>query len=51
MGGNAEKYKIFSVPITKEVRRTDKDGEEIRKNMSYKLYFIDSARWSIIKSC
>ena len=42
--GNTEKYIIFKVPIEKEVTRIDKNGEEITKNISYILQFIDSAR-------
>ena len=43
-GRNTEK-KIFSVPITKEVKRFDKNGKEITKTISYKLQFIDRARF------
>ena len=35
----------FSVPIEKEVTRTDKNGKEIAKTTSYRLQFIDSARF------
>ena len=35
----------FTVPIEKEVERTDKNGEEITRNISYILQFIDSARF------
>ena len=38
LGENTEKKKqniIFTVPIKKEVTRTDKNGEEITKNLSY----------------
>ena len=31
LGANTEKYKSFSLPVTKEVKRTDKDGEETIK--------------------
>ena len=31
LGENTEKYKIFTVPIEKEVRRIYKNGEEISK--------------------
>ena len=41
---NTEKYKTFSVPITKEIKRIDKNGEEITKNIFYKLQFSDIAR-------
>ena len=43
--GNSEKYITFTVPIEKEVTRIDKNGEEITKNISYILQFIDSARF------
>ena len=43
--GNTEKHLTFTVPIEKEVVRTDKNGEEITKNISYVLQFIDSARF------
>ena len=36
LGENTEKYKTFSVPITKQVKRIDKNGEEITKTISYK---------------
>ena len=45
LGKNTEKYKIFLVPITKEVKRIDKNGKEITKTISYKLPFIDSPRF------
>ena len=45
LGENTEKYKTFSVPITKEVKRIDKNGEKITKTISYKLQLIDSARF------
>ena len=41
---NTEKYKTFSVLITKEVKRIAKNGEKITKTISYKLQFIASAR-------
>ena len=44
-GGNTEKYITFTVPIEKEITRTDKNGKEIAKNISYILQFIDSARF------
>ena len=43
-GENTEKYKTFSVPITKEIKIIGKNGEEIRKAIPYKLQFTDSAR-------
>ena len=43
--GNAEEYLTFTAPIEKEVARIDKNGDEITKNISYVLQFIDSARF------
>ena len=40
-----EKYKIFSVPTEKEVTNMDKDGNESVVTISYKINFIDSARF------
>ena len=40
-----EKYVTFTVSIEKEVTKTDNNGEEITKNISYILKFIDSARF------
>ena len=34
-GGKTEKYKTFWVPITKEVKRIDKNGEESKKKKTY----------------
>ena len=45
LGANTEKYITFTVQIEKEVTRIDKNGEEITKNTSYILQFIDSARF------
>ena len=45
LGENTEKYITFTVPIEKEVTRIDKNGEQITKNISYILQFIDSARF------
>ena len=42
LGENTEKYITFTVTI-EEVRRIDKNGEEITKNICYILQFIDSA--------
>ena len=33
LGEITEKYKIFPVPVTKEVNRIDKEGKGIRKNI------------------
>ena len=46
LGENTEKYTICSVSIDKEVTRIDKNGKEIKKKtISYRLQFIDSARF------
>ena len=45
LGENTEKYITFTVPIKKEVTRIDKNGDEITKNISYILQFIDSPRF------
>ena len=45
LGENTEKYIVFTVPIGKEVRRTDKNGVKITKNISCILQFIDCARF------
>ena len=45
LGENTKKYKFFSVPIEKEVTNIDKDGNESVVTMSYKVKFIDSARF------
>ena len=44
-GENTEKYKIFSVPIEKEMTKIDKEGNESVATISCKLKFIDSARF------
>ena len=45
LGEHTEKYITFSVPMEKEVTRIDKNGEEITKNISYKLQFNDRPRF------
>ena len=45
---NTEKYITLTVSIEKEVTRIDKNGEEITKNVSYVLQFIDSTRFMAI---
>ena len=40
-----EKFKTFSVPTEKEVTKVDKDGNESVVTISYKIKFIDSARF------
>ena len=44
LGENTEKYIAFTCSIEKEVTRTDKNGEETTKHLSYILQFIDSAK-------
>ena len=45
LGENTEKRITFTVTMEKEVTRTDKNEEEITKNISYILQFIDSAKF------
>ena len=45
LGENAEKYKTFSIPIEKEDTKTDKNGNESVVIISYKIKFIDRARF------
>ena len=40
-----EKYKTFSILIEKEVTKIDKDGNESVVTISYKIKFIDCARF------
>ena len=47
-GENTEKCKTFSIPIEKEVTKIDKDGNESVVTISYKIKFIDSARFMVI---
>ena len=42
---NKGKYKTFSVPIKKEIRKIDKEGDQAVETISYKIKFIDSARF------
>ena len=42
---DAEKYITYSVSIEKEVTGIDKNWEEITKTISYRLQFINSARF------
>ena len=39
---NTDKYMTCTVLIEKEVKIIDENGEEITKNISYRLHFIDS---------
>ena len=45
LGENIEKFKTFSVPIEKEVTKVGKGGNESVVTISYKIKFIDSARF------
>ena len=45
LGGNSEKYKTFSIPIKKQVTKIDKEGKKGIVTRSYKIKFIDSARF------
>ena len=45
LGESTEKYIIFTVPIKKEIKRIDKNGKEISKNISYIIQFVGSARF------
>ena len=40
-----EKYKTFSILIKKEITKIDENGNESFENISYKIKFIDSARF------
>ena len=42
---NTEKCITLTVPIEKEVTRINENGEEIAKNISYILQFIDSGKF------
>ena len=39
------KKRTLSVPIKKEIRKTDKESNETVETVSYKITFIDSARF------
>ena len=42
---NTKKNITLSVPIQNEAKRIDKNGEEIKETMSYRLQFIDSLKF------
>ena len=44
---NTEKYITLTVPLEKKVTGIDKKGDEITKNISYTLQFIDSTRFMV----
>ena len=45
LGEKKEKQKTFSILIKKEIAKIDENGNESVKNISYKIKFIDSARF------
>ena len=45
LGKNTEKYTTFSFSIEKEVTRIDKNGKEITNTISYRLQFVNCARF------
>ena len=45
LGENTEKYITFSVPIKKEITKTDKNGNDKITKISSKIKFIDSYRF------
>ena len=45
IGENYEIYEIVSVPLKKEVIKTDKDDEKSVGTISYKTKFIESIRF------
>ena len=45
LGENTQNSITFTVPIEKDVKRVDKNAEEITKHISYILQFIDSTRF------
>ena len=47
LGEGIKKYVTSKVPIEKEATAIDKNGEEITKNMSYRLQFTASARFIV----
>ena len=48
LGENSEKYINVSVPVEKDLKRIDKNGEEITETKSSKLKFLDRARFMAI---
>ena len=45
LGENTNKYIAFTVPVKKEIKRIDKNGEVVTKNISCLSQFIYSARF------
>ena len=48
LGENTEKYKTFIIPIEKKITKIDKDGNESVFTISYKVTFIDNARFILL---
>ena len=46
LGKSTEKYKMFSVPIEKEVTKIDNNDNESVVTISYKIKLIDSTRFT-----
>ena len=42
---NTESFNYFSVPLEKEIRKVDKDGNDSVATISYKIKFIDSTKF------
>ena len=47
LGENTEKHKTFSVRIENKIKKVDKDGNGDIPTVSYKINFIDSARFMV----
>ena len=47
LGENTEKYITFTVSIEKEVRRINRNGGEIMKNISFILTLIDKVIFTV----
>ena len=47
LGENKEKHKTYSLPIKKEITEIDKDSNKSVVNISYKIKFIDSAKFMV----
>ena len=45
IGEDKDKYKTFFVPLQKEIRKIDQEGNETFETISYKIKFIDSAKF------
>ena len=44
---NTESFKHFPVPLEKEIRKVDKDGNDSVATISYKIKFIDSTKFMV----